>query len=92
MRAVQTALSAVVRSPDCQWFAALYAGSALLTCAFGWAGYCIALAIAVALRHRIRAFSQRKRAVLQRVEDWYLNDNVCDPIKPVDADDAGGRA
>ena len=67
MRAVQTALAALVRRGDWQWMLALYVLSALLMWAFGWAGYCIALAIAIASRHRIRAFSQRNRAARRRV-------------------------
>lgn len=80
MCAIQGALSRAIHNVDYQWFVALYAVSALLTWAFGWVGYCAAFAIAVLLRHRIRAFSQRNRSVLRLVEAWYF------------ADDPGGAA
>lgn len=87
MRAVQNAIAA-----NWQWFTALYAVSLLLAWGFGWVGYCAALALAFALRHRIYAFSRRNCSVLHLIEAWYFNDDVRDLIKPVDAKGEGEDA
>lgn len=61
----------------------LYALTALLMYGFGWAGYGVALTIAVLLQ---------RDTVLHLVETWYFDDGVRDPIDPVDAEDAGRGA
>lgn len=83
MRAVWRALVAVCGGGGWKWMVALYALTALLMYGFGWAGYGVALTIAVLLQ---------RDTVLHLVETWYFDDGVRDPIDPVDAEDAGRGA
>lgn len=78
MRAVRRAFAAWVRGGDWRWMVPLAALSGLLTYLFGWMGYCAALGVAIVLRHRILALSQRNRGVLHSVEAWYYDDDAGD--------------